>query len=100
MFCLQDQEGQVAFTWNGRVQIRNAINKQDNTPLDSNISKFSLNKYSKNYLNHLYNTNEMLASMILTLNNVNFYQELMSEIRKNIKNGTFEEFHDKYINIL
>ena len=64
------------------------------------VTKFDLNKYSKNYLNHLHNTNEMLASMILTLNNINFYQELMYEIRKNIKQGTFEEFHDKYINIL
>ena len=90
----------LAFTWNGRVQIRNAKYQNDNSPLDINVSKFDLNKYSKNYLNHLFNTNEMLASMLLTLNNINFYQELMSEIRKNIKNGTFEEFHDKYINIL
>ena len=90
----------LAFTWNGRIQIRNAKYQNDNSPLDLNVSKFDLNKYSKNYLNHLFNTNEMLASMLLTLNNINFYQELMSEIRKNIKNGTFEEFHDKYINIL
>ena len=90
----------LAFTWNGRVQIRNSKNQNDNSPLDLNVSKFNLNKYSKNYLNHLFNTNEMLASMILTLNNINFYQELMIEIRKNIKNGTFEEFHDKYINLL
>ena len=90
----------LAFTWNGRIQIRNARYQNDNSPLDLNVSKFELNKYSKNYLNHLFNTNEMLASMLLTLNNINFYQELMSEIRKNIKNGTFEEFHDKYINIL
>tara|TARA_B100001769_G_scaffold231496_1_gene194213 strand:- start:15 stop:692 length:678 start_codon:yes stop_codon:yes gene_type:complete len=90
----------LAFTWKGRVQIRNSENKLDNTPLDSSVTKFDLNKYSKNYLNHLHNTNEMLASMILTLNNINFYQELMHEIRKNIKMGTFEEFHDKYINIL
>tara|TARA_Y100000590_G_scaffold102211_1_gene116130 strand:+ start:3354 stop:4466 length:1113 start_codon:yes stop_codon:yes gene_type:complete len=90
----------LAFTWNGRIQIRNAKNKNDNSPLDSNVSKFDLNKYSKNYLNHLYNCDEMLASMILTLNNINFYQELMFEIRKNIKNGTFEEFHNKYINLL
>ncbi len=90
----------LAFTWNGRVQIRNSKNQSDNSPLDSNITKFNLNKYSKNYLNHLYNTNEMLASMILTLNNINFYQELMFEIRKNIKNGTFDQFHDKYINLL
>tara|TARA_X000000368_G_scaffold401917_1_gene375275 strand:- start:91 stop:1203 length:1113 start_codon:yes stop_codon:yes gene_type:complete len=90
----------LAFTWNGKVQIRNSKNKTDNEPLDKNTSKFNLNKYSKNYLNHLLNTNEMLASMILTLNNLNFYQELMTEIRKNIKNGTFNEFHDKYIKIL
>jgi len=90
----------LAFTWNGRVQIRNSKNQTDNSPLDSNVTKFGLNKYSKNYLNHLFNTNEMLASMILTLNNINFYQELMFEIRKNIKKGTFEEFHNKYIDLL
>ena len=90
----------LAFTWKGRIQIRNSENKNDNSPLDSNVSNFNLNKYSKNYLNHLFNTNEMLASMILTLNNINFYQELMSEIRKNIKKGTFEDFHNRYINIL
>ena len=61
---------------------------------------FDLNKYSKNYLNHLFNTNEMLGSMLLTLHNINFYQELMSSIRNNIKNGTFHEFHDKYISKL
>ena len=90
----------LAFTWNGQIQIRNSKNQYDNSPLDKNVTKFDLNKYSKNYLNHLYKTNEILASMILTLNNINFYQELMSEIRKNIRNGTFEYFHDKYINIL
>ena len=90
----------LAFTWNGRIQIRNSKYQNDNSPLDNNVSKFDLNKYSKNYLNHLFNTNEMLASMILTLNNINFYQELMCEIRNNIKNGTFEQFHNKYINLL
>ena len=90
----------LAFTWNGRIQFRNSKNQSDNSPLDLNISKFNLNKYSKNYLNHLYNTNEMLASMILTLNNINFYQELMFEIRKNIKKGTFEQFYNKYFNLL
>ena len=38
--------------------------------------------------------------MILTLNNINFYQELMSEIRSNIEKGTFNDFRDKYINKL
>ena len=90
----------LAFTWNGKVNIRNSEYKSDNSPLDENVSKFDLNKYSKNYLNHLFNTNEMLGSMLLTLNNINFYQELMYAIRKHIKNGTFEDFYDKYIHIL
>ena len=90
----------LAFTWDGQIQIRNSKYKNDNAPLDKNVTKFNLNKYSKNYLNHLFNTNEMLASMILTLNNINFYQDLMRNIRDNIKQGTFDEFHDKYINKL
>ncbi len=90
----------LAFTWEGQIQIRNSKYKNDNNPLDKSVTKFNLNKYSKNYLNHLFNTNEMLASMILTLNNINFYQDLMKNIRDNIKQGTFNEFHDKYINKL
>ena len=90
----------LAFTWKGRINIRNSKYQQDNTPLDENTSSFSLNKYSKNYINHLFNTNEILASMILTLHNINFYQELMKAIRKNISNGTFDVFHDKYFNKL
>tara|TARA_Y100000748_G_scaffold263000_1_gene231844 strand:- start:92 stop:1204 length:1113 start_codon:yes stop_codon:yes gene_type:complete len=90
----------LAFTWKGRINIRNSKYKRDKTPLDKNVTNFDLNKYSKNYLNHLFNTNEMLGSMLLTLHNINFYQELMKEIRKNIKNGTFKIFHDKYINKL
>jgi queuine tRNA-ribosyltransferase len=87
----------LAFTWNGRVNIRNSKYKKDNQPLDSTCKNFNLNKYSKNYLNHLFNTNEILASMLLTLHNINFYQELMKSIREHIKNGTFNDFHDKYI---
>jgi queuine tRNA-ribosyltransferase len=90
----------LAFTWQGRINIKNNKFQNDNTPLDVNCTNLNLNKYSKNYLNHLFNTNEILASMLLTLHNINFYQELMSSIRKNINEGTFDEFHDKYIDKL
>jgi len=90
----------LAFTWNGRVNIRNNKYQNDNSPLDENCMNLNLNKYSKNYLNHLFNTNEILGSMILTLHNINFYQELMSSIRENIEHGTFDKFHDKYIDKL
>ena len=90
----------LAFTWEGRINIKNNKYQNDNTPLDSNCDNLNLNKYSKNYLNHLFNTNEILASMLLTLHNINFYQELMSSIRDNIEAGTFDKFHDKYIDKL
>jgi queuine tRNA-ribosyltransferase len=90
----------LAFTWQGRINIKNKKYQNDNTPLDIDCNNLNLNKYSKNYLNHLFNTNEILASMLLTLHNINFYQELMSSIRKNINEGTFDEFHDKYIDKL
>ena len=90
----------LAFTWGGRLNIKNNRYQNDNTPIDIECDNLNLNKYSKNYLNHLFNTNEILASMLLTLHNINFYQELMKAIRDNIQKGTFDQFHDKYIDKL
>ena len=90
----------LAFTWGGRINIRNSKYQNDNTPLDEKNNQLNLNKYSKNYLNHLFNTNEILGSMLLTLHNINFYQELMKQIRESIKKGTFNDFYDKYIKII
>ena len=90
----------LAFTWQGKVNIKNKKYQNDDTPLDISCTNLNLNKYSKNYLNHLFNTNEILGSMLLTLHNINFYQELMTAIRQNIMNGTFNNFHDKYIDKL
>ncbi len=90
----------LAFTWQGRINIKNNKYQNDNTPLDPSCDNLNLNRYSKNYLNHLFNTNEILASMLLSLHNINFYQELMASIRNNINEGTFDQFHDKYIDKL
>ena len=90
----------LAFTWEGRINIKNKKYQNDDSPLDQMCNNLDLNKYSKNYLNHLFNTNEILGSMLLTLHNINFYQELMTQIRENINNGTFDKFHDKYIDKL
>tara|TARA_Y100000590_G_scaffold301812_1_gene340231 strand:- start:295 stop:1407 length:1113 start_codon:yes stop_codon:yes gene_type:complete len=90
----------LAYTWNGKINLRNSKFKNDNSSIDEKLNIKNLNKYSKSYINHLINSNEILASMILTLNNINFYQELMKKIRENIKNNTFDDFYAKYINII
>ncbi len=90
----------LAFTWNGKINLKNEKYKKDNTPIDESTKVRNLNKYSKSYLNHLINTNEILASMLLTIHNINFYQELMFQIRDSIKNKRFNKFYNKYINII
>jgi queuine tRNA-ribosyltransferase len=89
----------LAFTWEGKINLRNSIYQFDKEPLDPNCQIRNLNHYSKSYLNHLVKTNEILASMIVSLHNINFYQEFMKEIRIHIKEGTFEDFYKKYIKI-
>ena len=89
----------LAFTWEGKLNLKNSKYSNDKTPLDKNLNSRNLNKYSKAYLNHLIKTNEILASMIISLHNIIFYQQFMREIRKNIKNGSFDNFYSKYINL-
>jgi queuine tRNA-ribosyltransferase len=89
----------LAFTWEGKMNLRNSKFQFDKNPLDQKMKIRNLNLYSKSYLHHLIKSNEILASMIISLHNINFYQQFMTEIRKNIKNGTFKNFYDKYISL-
>ena len=89
----------LAFTWKGKVNLKNSKYQNDKMPLDENCDIKELNKYSKSYLNHLIKSNEMMASMLISLHNIYFYQQFMGEIQKNIKNGTFQSFYKKYINL-
>ena len=89
----------LAFTWEGKVNLKNSKYQNDKSPLDENCQIRELNKYSKSYLNHLIKSNEMMASMLISLHNINFYQQFMREIQKNIHNGTFQSFYKKYINL-
>ena len=90
----------LAFTWEGRLNLRNSKFKNDDSPINSDCNIQNLNKYSKSYINHLINSNEILASMLLTLNNIFFYQQLMKKIREAIKNNTFDDFYNKYMNLI
>ena len=89
----------LAFTWEGKINLKNSKYQKDKSPLDESCDIRELNKYSKSYLNHLIKSNEMMASMLISLHNIYFYQQFMREIRANINNGTFQTFYKKYINL-
>jgi len=90
----------LAFTWQGKLNLKNSKYKNDDSPIDPSMSIRNLNNYSKSYINHLIGSNEILASMILTMNNIAFYQDLMRKIREAIKNNTFDVFYNKYMNVI
>ena len=87
----------LAYTWEGKLNLKNSKYQDDKSPIDQDCKIRNLNQYSKSYLNHLIKTNEMMASMLISLHNINFYQQFMRQIRENIKNGTFKSFYKKYI---
>ncbi len=83
-----------AFTWQGKLNLRNARYAEDQTPLDPE-SQCPAAQYERAYLHHLVRSGEALGAMLLTYNNVQFYQELMARARKAIAAGRFAAFADE-----
>ncbi len=83
----------LAFTWSGRVNLRNAVHADDDRPLDPD-SSCPAAQTSRAYLHHLVKCGEHLAAMLLTWNNVAFYQELMTRAREAIAAGSYAAFTD------
>jgi queuine tRNA-ribosyltransferase len=79
----------LAFTWNGRVNLRNARHAEDLSPLDPASTCPAARDYSRAYLHHLVRSGEMLGSMLLSWVNTAFYQELMATMREAIAEGRF-----------
>jgi len=82
-----------AFTWAGRLNLRNARYAEDPSPLDPE-SACPAAHYERAYLHHLVKSGEILSAMLLTYANVQFYQELMASARAAIAEGRFAQFAD------
>jgi queuine tRNA-ribosyltransferase len=80
-----------AFTWGGKLNLRNARYAEDMTPLDPE-SACPAAQYERAYLHHLVCSNEMLGAMLLSFANVAFYQELMARARVAIAEGRLSSF--------
>jgi queuine tRNA-ribosyltransferase len=78
-----------AFTWAGRINLRNAMHAEDPATLDPASSCPAACDYSRAYLHHLVKSEEYLAAMLLSWANVAFYQQLMAAMRAAIAEGRF-----------
>ncbi|WP_457105620.1 tRNA guanosine(34) transglycosylase Tgt [Methylobacterium sp. P5_C11] len=82
----------LAYTRHGRVNLRNARHAEDTTPLDEASTCPAARDYSRAYLHHLVRSNEILGMMLLTWNNLAYYQDLMAGARAAIRDGRFADY--------
>ncbi|MBY5988455.1 tRNA guanosine(34) transglycosylase Tgt [Roseovarius atlanticus] len=88
--------GQV-FTRRGVLNIKNARHQDDPRPLDEACTCPACRTYSRAYLHHVFRSQEIISSMLLTWHNLHYYQEIMAGMREAIAAGRFDaweaEFH-------
>ena len=87
--------GQV-FTRNGVVNIKNARHQNDPRPLDNYCRCPACSSYSRAYLHHVFRSQEIISSMLLTWHNLYYFQELMEDIRRAIAVDKFSEFVSEF----
>ncbi len=88
------------FTWDGIININNAKYERDEFPIDPNCNCPTCRKHSRAYIRHLFKAKEILAMKLAVTHNLYFYNNLMERIRESLDNDTFEDFHNKYVDLL
>ena len=85
-----------AFNRQGVVNIKNARHQDDPRPLDSACSCPACKNYSRAYLHHVFRSQEMISGMLLTWHNLQYYQDLMADMRAAIAAGRFAGFEAEF----
>jgi queuine tRNA-ribosyltransferase len=82
----------LAYTRMGKINLKNARHAEDPRPLDEASECPAARDYSRAYLHHLVKSGEMLGAMLLTWNNLSFYQTLMAGLREAIREGRAADY--------
>ncbi len=79
----------TVFTTRGKMVLKAAKFKHDQTPIDAGCDCYTCRHFTRGYVRHLYNTNEILGLRLATIHNIHFYLWLVKEARKHILDNTF-----------
>jgi queuine tRNA-ribosyltransferase len=88
----------IVMTRHGRLNIMNNQFHDDPLPPDPTCACPTCSKYSRSFIRHLLYIEDGLGGMLLTLHNIYYFLNLMSEVRAHIQNGTFLEFATEFLN--
>ena len=86
----------VLFTSFGKISIKQAQYREDQQPIDPQCNCYVCRNYSRAYLRHLYQSNEILASVLNTHHNLHYYLNLMSDMRQALDNDAFTDFKKEF----
>lgn len=86
----------AAMTSVGQLAMKNAKYKDDFTPLDANCSCYTCQHYTKAYIRHLVNTNEIFGMRLLSLHNIHFLTNFMEQIKQAIREDRLLDFRDEF----
>ena len=86
----------LAFTHAGKITVRNAIYKEDTSPLDQECDCYTCRNFSRSYLRHLINAGEVLGARLLSYHNLYYLTRLMESIRDAILNDRFCDFMTEF----
>jgi queuine tRNA-ribosyltransferase len=86
-----------AFTFDGELQLRNAAFREDMRPIDSGCGCYACRTYSRAYIRHLFNAEEILGLRLVSLHNIHFYVKLIETSRNAISEGSFAQFKKKFV---
>ena len=87
----------TAFTSEGKVVIKNGEYKEDFTPLDKNCDCYACRNFTRAYIRHLFNTQEILGSQLLSIHNLRYLTNLMEQIKQAIRENRLLEFRETYL---
>ncbi|MDD5610890.1 MAG: tRNA guanosine(34) transglycosylase Tgt [Candidatus Omnitrophica bacterium] len=87
----------TAFTSEGKLTVRNAAFSLDPAPLDKKCACYACQNFSRSYIRHLFNTEEILGLRLVSLHNIYFYLELMRKVREAIRDDKFTEFKKEFL---
>ncbi len=85
------------FSQNGKMVLKSARFREDQKPIDGKCSCYTCRNFTRGYLRHLYNTNEILGLRLATIHNVHFYLWLVKQAREHIVNDTFADWKQKIL---
>ena len=86
-----------AFTFEGRLRLRNARWASDRRPLEESCDCYCCRRFSRGTLRHLFAAREMLAATLVSIHNLRFFSRLMEAVRGAIASGTLEADAPRWI---